>query len=290
MFMAGSASDDGSGVWTSKAHMAADLEISKRTIQRSTDSLLAKGIISQVGYKKCKNGFTVEYQINLPICQNLPSTRKDNENTGVTMSPQEVTQCHPNRTGTVKEPIAPQDGAQNLDIDLQNNSKASMSQNETRLSQSGISSQVTQGHGMGMGKNHVSNWGMDDLCQEFLLAYPKPGNPDRVAAALEKALALGVDAETILNGAKAYATEQKGNAPKFIAYPENWIAKARWASVATTAKAQRATPDEVAANYARMITGGKKFAANVVSPAMARDLIKRALVTEQQCKSVGVSF
>jgi len=75
MLMAASASDDGSGVWTSKTNMAADLQMNRRTVQRLVNDLQDRGLVRQTGQRKCRNGFTVEYQIDLEAVENLPSTR-----------------------------------------------------------------------------------------------------------------------------------------------------------------------------------------------------------------------
>lgn len=125
MFMAACASDDGSGVWTSKQSMADDLEMGKRTVQVCIDDLVKDGLIAEVGRRACRNGFTVEYRINLTAVQALPETR-DNSVTRAAPAPQEtsvapapvqhvhvtraapapqdVQDVHPNHTGTVKEP------------------------------------------------------------------------------------------------------------------------------------------------------------------------------------------
>jgi len=133
LFMAGFASDDGTGIWTSKTNIAADLEMSKRTVQRAVDALREQGLISQIGQRKCRHGFTVEYRIDLAAVEKLPSTRPEFEGRsdkstgdtvtpqpketttcrgdtvspvtprhprGDTVTPQGVTLCHPNRTGT----------------------------------------------------------------------------------------------------------------------------------------------------------------------------------------------
>lgn len=77
MFMAACASDDGSGVWTSKANMADDLEMGRRTVQVCIDDLVAMGLISEAGRKACRNGFTVEYRLNLDAISALEGTRED---------------------------------------------------------------------------------------------------------------------------------------------------------------------------------------------------------------------
>lgn len=75
LFMADSASDDGSGVWLSKANIARDLELSKRSVQNAIQTLVEMGIVREVGNRPCKNGFTVEYQVVIGAVLKLPSTR-----------------------------------------------------------------------------------------------------------------------------------------------------------------------------------------------------------------------
>ncbi|MDE0590438.1 helix-turn-helix domain-containing protein [Halocynthiibacter sp. C4] len=110
MFMADCASDDGSGIWTSKSHMAADLEMSKRTVQNAITQMIEMGIISETGIRKCKNGFTKEYRINLAALSALKSTRagdspvQEIHPTGAGDSPQGVQEMHPNHPLTIHEP------------------------------------------------------------------------------------------------------------------------------------------------------------------------------------------
>lgn len=75
LHMADSASDDGSGVWTSKANIARDTELGKRTVQYAIQEMIDAGLIEEIGAKACKNGFTVEYRLILDAIEKLPSTR-----------------------------------------------------------------------------------------------------------------------------------------------------------------------------------------------------------------------
>jgi hypothetical protein len=77
MFMAGCASDDGTGIWTSKQSMADDLEMGRRTVQVCIDDLLSEGLIRETGRRACRNGFTVEYSIVIEAIEALPSTREN---------------------------------------------------------------------------------------------------------------------------------------------------------------------------------------------------------------------
>ncbi|HCP80327.1 MAG TPA: hypothetical protein DIT67_01590, partial [Octadecabacter sp.] len=79
LYMADSASDDGSGIWVSKATMAADLEFkSKRTVQGAIGDLMAAKLVSEVGQRGCSHGYTIEYRINLDAVLALPVTRARN--------------------------------------------------------------------------------------------------------------------------------------------------------------------------------------------------------------------
>ena len=75
MYMADKASDDGSGIWVSKGNMAADLEMSSRAVRIHIKDMLALNILKVTGQKECRNGYTIDYQINLEVVSKLPSTR-----------------------------------------------------------------------------------------------------------------------------------------------------------------------------------------------------------------------
>ena len=76
MYMADKASDDGSGIWVSKKNMAADLEMAIRTLQTNIRDMVSDGIITEAGQKKHKNGYTVDYTINLERVGTLQNTRE----------------------------------------------------------------------------------------------------------------------------------------------------------------------------------------------------------------------
>jgi len=76
MYMADKASDDGSGVWVSKKNMCADLELSVRALQINIKLLLMYEFLIESGRKKCKNGYTIDYTINLEAFNICKSTRQ----------------------------------------------------------------------------------------------------------------------------------------------------------------------------------------------------------------------
>ena len=75
LYMADKAADDGSGIWTSKANIARDLELSRRAVQIAIQELIRDGLVLETGQRECKHGFTVEYAIVPQAVDNLPSTR-----------------------------------------------------------------------------------------------------------------------------------------------------------------------------------------------------------------------
>lgn len=114
LYMADKAADDGSGIWTSKANIARDLELSRRAVQFAIQELIRDGLVLETGQRDCKHGFTVEYAIAPQAVDNLPSTRgQPVDNPAATRergspresgarvtrergSPQPVNQIHPN--------------------------------------------------------------------------------------------------------------------------------------------------------------------------------------------------
>ena len=109
MYMADKASDDGSGIWVSKGNMAADLEMSSRAVRVHIKDMLAMGVLKVSGQKECRNGYTIDYQINLQIVSQLPSTRPPLNDVhpyhGMTFSPTpELNSGKPSKEPS-KEPI-----------------------------------------------------------------------------------------------------------------------------------------------------------------------------------------
>ena len=123
----------------------------------------------------------------------------------------------------------------------------------------------------------------------FLKVYPRHGDRGRTEDALRAALGAGADPDQIIAAAKAYAVEQKGNAPRFIAYSENWLEQKRWDRHRIPAD-PRADPSAVAELRAKNIRAGREWAVRDVSASYARDLIAQGLVTAEQCRGAGISL
>ncbi|MCR9195069.1 MAG: hypothetical protein NXH88_10070 [Hyphomonas sp.] len=71
-YMADVANHDGTGVWSSKQRIADEIEASKRGVIDCIKGLVTDGVLSEVGKRKCANGYTVEYAINLDVVSELP--------------------------------------------------------------------------------------------------------------------------------------------------------------------------------------------------------------------------
>lgn len=126
-----------------------------------------------------------------------------------------------------------------------------------------------------------------EILDRFISCYPRPGRRDAVEGALRGAIRDGGAPEHILAAARAYAAEQKGNPPRFIAYPENWLRQRRWEQHA--APSAPASEDAVLANLAAMVTGGNSYAAIAISVTRAQQLLAAGLVTRDQLRALGVA-
>lgn len=129
----------------------------------------------------------------------------------------------------------------------------------------------------------------DDFIDRFFAVYPRAGDREKTKAALKKAVCQdGASCDAILAGAKAYAAEQKGNHPRYIAYSENWVEQKRWLQFATAEKP--VNPDVILEQRAKSIREGHSWVGRHVSAASARELVTRGLVTVEQCRAAGVAL
>lgn len=95
VLMADKASDDGSGIWTSKQRMADEIGATKQTVISTIKSLIADGLLSESGQRKCANGYTIEYRINVAALRAIPFVKshafdRSNSFTGQDASPVNV--------------------------------------------------------------------------------------------------------------------------------------------------------------------------------------------------------
>lgn len=72
VLLADKASDDGCGIWASKQRMAEEIGASKQTVIATLKGLIEDGLVRESGKRKCPNGYTVEYAINVPALRSIP--------------------------------------------------------------------------------------------------------------------------------------------------------------------------------------------------------------------------
>ncbi len=87
MFLADKASDDGSGIWCSNGTIQRHTELGESTVKRTISDFLKEGILIETGRRKCKNGYTVIYQIALAQIMALESSVEPEFETGSTADP-----------------------------------------------------------------------------------------------------------------------------------------------------------------------------------------------------------
>ena len=75
VLLADKASDDGTGIWASKQRMADELCCSKQTVINTLKRLIEDGLVVEVGQRKCANGFTIEYAINVQNLDQIELTK-----------------------------------------------------------------------------------------------------------------------------------------------------------------------------------------------------------------------
>lgn len=71
-YMADRANDDGSGIWCSKGTIANEIEASRQGVITTIKSLVDDGLLIEGGQRKCQNGFTIEYRIDVKKVHALP--------------------------------------------------------------------------------------------------------------------------------------------------------------------------------------------------------------------------
>jgi hypothetical protein len=134
---------------------------------------------------------------------------------------------------------------------------------------------------------HKSDFDFDGFFAEFVGAYPRMGDPEATEESLKEALGAGAEPKEILAGARAYATEQAGNKPRFIKYSENWIDEKRWRQH-VTAPVESVDPQKVLEARAQEILERKPWA-RTIKPSQAGECIAAGLVTAADCQAAGIN-
>ena len=102
--LADKANDDGTGIWASKMRMAEELGTSRQTIITTIKGLTADGLITEIGERRCSNGYTIEYAINVARLRSAPLAKGVTE--GKSEGPTRQTALHdPSSSLTGKAPL-----------------------------------------------------------------------------------------------------------------------------------------------------------------------------------------
>jgi len=266
-YMADAASDDGSGIWTSKANIAADLEISTRAVQINIAAILDAGLLVEVGQKKCRRGYTIEYNINLAAVLLLPPTRERDSPLpqhvgGESRSP--LNDVHP----------TPEPGSPLPLNDVHPNHP--FNHNRTLCSADA---------------DHTQDLDLDFLVlvAEFERIYPRMGDAEKTEGALTAAIGDGADPREILAGAKAYAAENADNRPQYLKFSENWINEKLWTRHRVKPRSA-VDPQKILEIRATDIREAKPWVCRSITGHAAGECITAGPVSFQDCKNAGIAI
>lgn len=275
LLMGDLASDDGSGIWASKARMARELETTDRTIQRTIKALIDAGFVSCVGERKHQNGSTFEYQISAdrvdlcPDAHDKPPTHRHpwaqhlggetQDVTPDTVSP--PTGCHP--TPDTLSPHAPTEGHPN----------------QTKPNRTNCAADAA----------HKSEFDFEGFLAKFASVYPRMGDAEKTEDALTAAIDAGADPREILAGARDYASENADNKTRYLKFSENWIGEKRWRQ--HVAKLWAAVdPQKILEIRANDIRGAKPYICRSITAHAAGECITAGLVTVADCQNAGIAI
>lgn len=84
-YFAERANDDGTMVWASKQTIADEIECSKQAVIKTVKQFVAEGLLIESGHRRTQGGYTVVYDISLPVLAALPDAKnEEKESTGFT--------------------------------------------------------------------------------------------------------------------------------------------------------------------------------------------------------------
>lgn len=201
MFLADKASDDGSGIYCSKGTVQRHTELGASTVKRTIGDFVQEGILVETGQiRRCKNGYTVIYRMNLSAVEELEQISEPTDEiydsagstadgvcsgpaTGSTMDRVPVPQRTPNHPKTIHKPPSRERAAVDVSDD-----------------------------------------------ENILAAYPADKIRDRKTSLHEILVALeeGVNAEDLEDAVSAYAKETNGYTRSKVCFSDNWFKMRRW--------------------------------------------------------------
>jgi len=213
------ANDDGTAVWASKTRIAKEVECSRQTVVDTMKSFVEEGLLFEVGRRKTKNGYVIEYRMNVAAIRALddalddPFSVEDPTCPDLDMS-NELTS---KRQATGQQSVKP------LDM---NRPRTVQKPSNTPKPPEGASDLFSAN---GQTVEHKTE---PDRFDEFWFAYPKKAGKPAAKKAWDKALKRA-DAQTIIDGARRYAHWLSSAGPKDFRplpkHPQGWLNDDRWA-------------------------------------------------------------
>ncbi|MDG3040726.1 helix-turn-helix domain-containing protein [Roseicyclus marinus] len=259
MFLADKASDDGSGIWCSKGTIQRHTELGESTVKRTIRELRREGILVETGVRKCKNGFTIAYRIDLAKVEALELTAEPEIETGATVDP---VQTGPGTGATVAGVPGPP-----------------RPPNHPKF----IHKPPTRERAAAE----------DEEAEKVLAAYP----PDRVRGKadclrrIREALDAGTEFEDLLQAVRAYANESTGFTRSKVCFSDNWFKSWKWRAyiedIATGREETKANQAKALAGLAGWVTNRHPLCRHI-TPSQVDALLAIKLVTQAQIQAAGL--
>lgn len=219
MFLANRASDDGSGIYCSKGYIQRHTELGETTVKRTVAAFLREGILVETGQRRrCKNGYTVVYRIDLAVVRGLdPVFEPDDPTTFQTGSTEDGVQPGPG-TGS------PEDGVRGPQR-TPNNPKTTLKP-PTRTRDPEVEGNL----------------------EKIWAAYPEDRRRNRTdTLRLAEAALAEVEPAELLAAVKSYASQSAGFTRSKVSFSDNWFKQGKWRDVVKASPVAAYTPEEIAA-------------------------------------------
>jgi len=133
---------------------------------------------------------------------------------------------------------------------------------------------------------------IDEAFDAFDRAHPK-GNltgsaRQKCRERFRQAVAEGADPDWIVRSARLYRAETEHREPRYVSAAVKWLEDRRWRDYPPPSGVAEGLQRQADAQAAEWIREGKGFLVQTLPATRARALIEQGLVTEDQCRAVGV--
>jgi hypothetical protein len=262
MFLADKASDDGSGIWCSKATIQRHTELGETTVKRIVSEFLREGILIETGRRACRNGYTVVYRIVIDTIRMLESTAEPELDTGSTVDPVQPGRGTGSTVDGVRGPL------------WTPNHPKTILKPPTR-------------------RREVAEEVKDLELEKILSAYPEDRIRDRRTCLFQIAAAVkaGVAPDDLLKAVKTYAAETEGYTRSKICFADNWFKLRRWEKGLAQIQADREKACEVEAKGRTRLASWiheRHPMCRHITNRQIKDLVAVKLVTPEQVRAVGL--